>query len=119
MNLRKLISLCALLALFVAQISVAHHSAVHIDHGITHHQDAPQLQAENVSAHSDHDQQSKQHQCPECLLNKTLQGAFYNQQAALFHVLSSEKTTAPQHINFHTNVIYNANAARAPPRFLI
>jgi hypothetical protein len=116
MNLRKLISVCALIAMLVAQVSIAQHSAVHVNHDVSLHQEAAHLSADKDS---DSDQQNTQHQCPECFLTKTLRNAFYNQEPALFPNHAAETDSPASRIHAPIKLSYNANTARAPPRFLI
>ena len=116
MNLRKLISVCALIAMLVAQVSIAQHSAVHVNHDVSLHLEAAHLSADKDS---DSDQQNKQHQCPECFLTKTLQSAFYNQELFLLPNSAVETASPASLMHAPIKLSSNANTARAPPRFLI
>jgi hypothetical protein len=119
MNVRKLISLCALITLLVAQVAIAQHSTIHVNHDVSLHQEASDQSANKADTHSDNEEQSKQHQCPECFLTKTLQSAFYNQEQALFPNRAAETDSPAHRMHAPVKLSYNANTARAPPRFLI
>ncbi len=115
MNLRKLVSIWALLALMLAQVTLAQHSASHIDHGFSQEITASQ------SAHDEHqhDKDNKKHECPECLLTKSLQAAFYNTPVTLAFFIQSD-VILPQQYSFANFVRrYNSNSPRAPPTILI
>lgn len=115
MNFRKLISLWALLALMLGQIALAEHSVSHIDHGLF------QGEALSHEGHSDHkhDNGDKKHECPECLLTKSLQTAFYSAPFAITFILGAQTLTA-QHQSFvAADKGYQANLPRAPPVFFI
>lgn len=105
----------ALLAVMLGQVTLAQHSASHIDHGFSQ---------EVVASHSghnedQHDKDNKQHECPECLLTKSLQAAFYNTSVTLAFVLQSE-VLLHQQPSFATDANrYNSNSPRAPPVTLI
>ncbi len=117
MDFRKLISIWALLALMLGQVALAQHSATHIDHGIS---------LEFVSSHSDdytHDhndrEEGNKHQCPECVLTKALQTAFYNASTTLFPA-SQTGATVQTYQSFKVAINrYKTNAPRAPPVVLI
>ena len=113
MHFRKLVSLWALLALMFGQVALAHHSATHIDHRISY---------ESASTYNDEhndQEESTKHQCPECVLTKSLQTAFYNATATLFYASQAE-VLLPQEYSFATVVNrYNSNSPRAPPAILI
>lgn len=82
-DFKKLIGVWAVLALAVAQIAVVQHNAVHPDHGF---EVFTSLQV--VDVHGDHqhdhdqDEKASKHHCPECLLVKTLQTAFFSNSTA-------------------------------------
>lgn len=113
MQFRKFISLWALLALMLGQIALAQHSAAHIDHGISF---------EFAFSHDDnhdHQEENEKHQCPECVLTKSLQTAFYNASTTLF--FASQTDSLIPVYQFRTIIIdrYQANSPRAPPSILI
>lgn len=105
----------ALLALMLGQVALAQHSASHIEHGFSQ---------EIVASHDagdthHHDKKNKKHDCPECLLTKSLQTAFYN-AATISVVTSGSKTLAlPKQSYLIVERPYRANAPRAPPTILI
>lgn len=117
MHFKKLISLWALLALMLGQAALIQHSATHIDHGISF---------ELVSSHSDtsnhnhsDQEESDKHQCPECVLTKSLQAAFYNSSSVLLLSLQAEAIEPTQQSLMIAINRYQANAPRAPPAILI
>ena len=115
MSFRKFISIWALLALMLGQVTLAQHSASHIDHGFS------QEVTTSHNDHSDHkqDPHKKKHECPECLLTKSLQAAFYNTPVTLAFALQAETLAQIQQpITIAVNR-YKANSPRAPPAFLI
>lgn len=113
MRFRKLISICALLALMFGQVVLAQHNATHIDHGISF---------ELAFSHNDehhHQEEREKHQCPECVLTKLLQTAFYNVSSTLLSA-SQVGTLTPEHESLTVvNNNYKANSPRAPPAILI
>lgn len=99
----------------VGQVALAHHSASHIDHGFSQELTA------SYNDHSNHkqDHHKKKHECPECLLTKSLQSAFYNAPVTLSFTAQGEVlTTTQQSLTIAVNR-YKANPPRAPPAFLI
>jgi hypothetical protein len=113
MRFRKFISLWALSALMLGQVALSQHSATHINHGFCFEVAA--------SHHDDHDHQeeSEKHQCPECVLTKSLQTALYNASFTLSFT-SQEEAFLPQQQSLRIAVNrYKANSARAPPSILI
>ncbi len=99
----------------LGQVTLAQHSASHIDHGFS--QEITVSQSTNDE--HQHDKDNKKHECPECLLTKSLQAAFYNTPVTLAFVLQSE-VPLPQQYSFATVVNrYNSNSPRAPPVTLI
>ena len=115
MHFRKLISIWALLALLLGQLALAEHNATHIDHGYS--QEIVTLH----DGHNDdgHDQQKKKHSCPECVLIKSLQTAFYNAPALDFIHSGVQSNVFSTQSNVVVGVRYNANSPRAPPLLLI
>ena len=104
----------ALLALMLGQVTLAQHSASHIDHGFSH----------VVSSHADHDEHhndkdEKKHECPECLLTKSLQTAFYNTPFTLSFVPQVKTLVLQQRLSVVSLKQYNSNTPRAPPATLI
>ncbi len=122
MRFKKSIAIVALLALMIGQIALAHHSAVHIDHGFSQAQ-------EMVISHDDHhhnsdndhnhNQDHKKHECPECLLTKSYQTAFYNAPLSLFLAVENNNLILPKQSLIVSRSYYNPNSPRAPPVFLI
>ncbi len=120
MHIRKVISTWALLALILGQATLAQHSASHIDHGFS--QDIVAFyDIHDEHQHNDHqhDEDNKKHECPECLLTKSLQTAFYSAPVTLSVGLPSD-ILLPQQYSF-VNLVnrYKANSPRAPPALLI
>lgn len=117
MHFRKFIFAWALLALMIGQFSLAQHSAVHIDHGFS-----TKIIASH-DGHEDHQNDPKKghlkHQCPECLLTKSLQTAFYN--APVTFVIGIEKQSRDlfKQSSAIVDCYFNPNSPRAPPVFLI
>lgn len=119
MHYKKLISLWALLALMFGQVSLAHHSATHIDHGASQN-----LIVFNDADHGhehEHDEEHKKktHACPQCVLTKSLQTAFYNSFAVLLSVPQTETILPTQQSYLISSNHFKANAPRAPPAILI
>ncbi len=116
MHLRKIISVWAILALAFAQIAIAQHNAVHLDHG------SQSIQIEkHVSA--DHEQDDENtpspHECPECLLVKSLQTAFHADSALTVDFILGKSRFLPTETSFVSNAVASAYNPRAPPVLLI
>lgn len=119
MPIRKIISVWALLALMIAQIAVAQHSAAHFDHGF----ESPYLElstADHQDQNDDDDQEHETaHECPECLVTKSLSAAFVSD-----HALHQELLTGADHFYVTETPYVSARQTkpynpRAPPAFLI
>lgn len=116
MDFRKFISVWALLALMVGQVLLAQHSATHIDHGFSQE---VVVASDEVNDSHHHDEDSKKHECPECLLTKSLQTAFYHGPVTLsFAPQVKALILQPESSIFYLNH-YNSNSPRAPPVTLI
>tara|TARA_B100001179_G_scaffold225958_1_gene206385 strand:+ start:2208 stop:2549 length:342 start_codon:yes stop_codon:yes gene_type:complete len=113
MHFRKVIFSCLILAVFMAQFSIAQHEAVHPDHVLNitlNHQ---------IETGQEDPDQHKQPDCAECLLTKTLQTAFYNSPSLItvdFPLLDNvflpvEAVKQAKRFTFYH--------VRAPPLFLI
>lgn len=118
MHSRKIILVLALLALAVGQVTLAHHSASHINHGFSQEITISQ------SAHDEHQhdkdgKDKKKHECPECLLTKSLQTAFYNTPTTFSFTPHSEAIRLQQYSFASVLDSYNSNTPRAPPVTLI
>lgn len=115
MCFKKFISLWALLALMFGQVTLAQHSASHIEHGFFQEITVSQ------STHDEHqhDKNNKKHECPECLLTKSLQTAFYNAPVTLSFSLQKEALKLQQQSFVISLNRYKANSPRAPPAILI
>lgn len=115
MHFRKLISIWALIALMIAQLAVAQHSAAHFDHGFE------TLHLEQHAADDNHDtgDQNPHYECPEYLLTKSMQ------HALLGDVAYSYVPSVSHHAFYiHDDEIIAARKtspyqSRAPPAFLI
>ena len=115
MHFRKFISMWALLALMLGQVALVQHSATHADHGFS--QEVVVFHDGNDEHQNDQD--NKKHDCPECLITKSLQTAFYN-VSSIFPVNSAAKTLAlPKQSYVIVENHYRANSPRAPPAILI
>lgn len=115
MHFRKLISTWTLLALLLGQFGLAQHSATHIDHGFS--QEIATLHDGHKD--DDHDHQTQKHSCPECVLTKSLQTAFYNAPVLAFIHSEVESYVFSSQSNVGVGVKYKANVPRAPPVLLI
>lgn len=115
MHLKKIISLWALLALIFGQITLAHHSASHIDHGFSQEISITHDVGDNHHHHKD----NKKHKCPECLLTKSLQTVFYNAPITLFFSSKIENIAPVKQSLIVYGFYYNPNSPRAPPAILI
>ena len=115
MHFRNFISTWALLALMLGQVTLAQHSASHIDHGF------PQESLTSYDENHEHqdDKDNKKHECPECLLTKSLQTAFYNTPFTLSLVPEVETLALLQRFSVVSLNRYNSNSPRAPPATLI
>lgn len=117
MHLKKIVSAWALLALVIAQVAVSQHSASHIDHGFDSGKLSVSISGDN---HQKQDSPKNQkHKCPECLLTKSLQTAFYNTPAILSVDITTGVTVFSVRKDIPFQAAYNANSPRAPPVFLI
>ena len=112
MQVKKPILILILLGLFIAQFATAYHTAAHIDHEIS-------VITLNHD-HQDHDDHKKsKHQCPECVLSKTLQVAFFHSSTYIFQQSYVEKTENKDTSVFVSYLEQKSNNPRAPPSFLI
>jgi hypothetical protein len=114
MHFKKFISLWALLALMLGQVTLAQHNASHIDHGFSQAVTSHGGQDEHQN-----DKDNKKHECPECLLTKSLQTAFYNVSVALSFTSEAEALVPQQQSLTIAVNLYKANSPRAPPTLLI
>ncbi len=122
MRFRKFISLWVLLALMLGQVALAQHSASHIEHGFSQETVASNDIHNNHNHNHDkhnHDKDNKKHECPECLLTKSLQTAFYNAPITLNFSLQAEAVVFTTRIPTVFVNHYNSNTPRAPPTVLI
>jgi len=104
----------ALLALVIAQVAITQHNATHIEHGFEAYDSV------SHSSDTDHqDQENQKHKCPEFLLTKSLQTAFYNSPVIISVPVVSYQATASQEFHIVVKVTYSAHSPRAPPAFLI
>lgn len=115
MDFKKLISIWALLALILGQIALSEHSASHIEHGFSQETVA----SNDIHDGHHHDKDSKKHECPECLLAKSLQTAFYSAPIELSFSLKAEVVALTTQIPTISINRYNSNTPRAPPTDLI
>ncbi len=121
-DFKKLIGVWAVLALAVAQIAVAQHNAVHPDHGFE------LLSSQQVvDVHSDHqhdhdheqDKNGVSHQCPECLLVKTLQTAFFSNSTAASIAIEGQGPFVATEAPVLSKASSKAYNPRAPPVLFI
>ena len=87
---RKIITLCAFLALLFGQISLARHSAAHIDHRFSENIIASHDNHNHDEHHHHHHNEQSEHECPECLLTASLQAAVLTTIALEFSVVKSD-----------------------------
>ena len=99
------------------QVALAAHSATHIDHGISHEVIA--LQDQDGNHENNHEHQKKKHDCPECVLTKSLQTAFYNTPALISVYSGMDVSPLSSHFNIFVEARYKAHSPRAPPAILI
>ena len=111
MQLKNIISLWVLSALLIAQLAVAGHSAAHPDHG---------FETAGISqSHTDTDHNKRGHDCPECLLSKSLQAALYSEGIVVISLeLRATDLSLPEHYSVSSESL-KPYRSRAPPRFLI
>ena len=130
MRFKQFISVWAFLALALGQLALADHNASHLAHELpqaisiahndTHDKHLHADHKHENGNHQNHGQDDNQkHECPECLFAKTLQHALLD-SAVLFEAsgfIISAKSQPKTIILSNGNP--KANAARAPPTFLI
>jgi len=115
MHFRKFISIWALLALMIAQ-----HSASHIDHVFSQEvADSHAGHDEHYHDEHHHDEDHEKHECPECLLTKSLQTAYYNASIVLSFVQQADELILQQQYFITSLNRYKAHPPRAPPAILI
>ncbi|HPF78680.1 MAG TPA: hypothetical protein PLF01_05225 [Alphaproteobacteria bacterium] len=118
--MKKLISAWALLALVIAQVAISQHNASHIDHGFSSGKLSVTISGDtHQKQDSQKSQKSQKHKCPECLLTKSLQTAFYNAPAILSVDVTAAIIASSARKDIFVQAAYNANSPRAPPVFLI
>ena len=113
MNFKKLTSFCALLILLFVQMALAQHNASHIDHA-----NSFELATSHGDEH-DHQDKSEKHQCPECILTKSLLTAYYNSPAPFTFSLKAESFISIDKTSVFSKSYFNPNTPRAPPSILI
>ena len=116
MHFKKIISVWALLALAFAQIAIAQHNAVHLDHGF---QSIQFKQHTNIDHDRDNEDTPSSQECPECLLVKSLQTAFHADSALTVDFVLGKSLFSPNHPSFIPNALALAYNPRAPPSLLI
>ncbi len=117
MRFKKFIAMWALLGLMLGQIALAEHNAAHIDHHIS-----VEIAAADCADHQEEDEHpdnAKSHQCPECVLTKSLQVALYNAPTALLSFSRIDILVPPEDSFGISKNRDKANFARAPPYILI
>jgi len=115
MHFKKIISVWAILALAFAQIAIAQHNAVHLDHGFQ-----SQIEQHADAGHEHEDKNTPfLHECPECLLTKTLQTAFHAGDTLALKDTLSENLFSLTETSFISNAVASAYNPRAPPILLI
>jgi len=100
----------------LGQVTLAQHSATHIEHGFP--QEIMASHDDHDDHHHDHGEDNEPHECPECLLTKSLQTAFYNAPIALSIIISVRAITLPKQSHIVSSSRYKSNAPRAPPFIL-
>jgi|TARA_R110000868_G_scaffold219564_4_gene470633 hypothetical protein len=111
MSFRKTISVLAVLAFAFAQIAIAQHNAVHFDHGF----EGQMAQHVDVD-HGEPDKRApSSHVCPEYLLSKTLQVAFYAEDVLSIDFSLGNDLFSPVEISFVSHATALPYNPRAPP----
>lgn len=116
-DFKRLIGLWAVLALAVAQIAVAQHSTIHPYHAFE----------VSVDQHDGHDHQHEQdeehsdisHICPEFLLAKSIETAFYSDSAVVPVQIEAHGLFVAVESSIVSKASSKAYNPRAPPVLLI
>lgn len=116
MHFKKIISVWAILALAFAQIAIAQHNAVHLGHGFQSIQVGQQA---NIDHERDNEDTPPSHECPECLLVKSLQTAFHADSALTVDFTLGQNLFSPDDSSFIPSTVASAYNPRAPPVLLI
>lgn len=116
MHVKKTISVWAIIALSFAQLAIAQHNAVHLDHGF--HGIEIDKHAGADHGHND-ENMPLSHECPECLLVKSLQTAFYAGQVISVDLTHEKALVVTIEAPFVSHIITASYNPRAPPFFLI
>jgi len=116
MQSKRIICAWAIFALVFAQLAIAQHNAVHAYHS---------LEKLHVESHVDedyqHDDENKprSHECPEYLLVKILQVAFYSDVTSAILLTGDANLYIPAEKPFVSDVAASPYQSRAPPVHLI
>ena len=117
-DFKRSIGLWAVLALAVAQIAVAQHSTVHPYHAfevsIDQHADVGQHHHEEGEGHDD-----VSHVCPEFLLSKSIETAFYSDSAVVAVQIEGLGPFIATEAPVFSKAFSKAYNPPAPPAFLI
>lgn len=116
MHFKRIIAAWAILALAFAQLAIAQHNAVHLDNSYT------EIQAQDhADAHHEHGGETppSQHNCPECLLVKSLQAAFYVDSALHVDFTLYQQALPISETLLLSQTTTSAYNPRAPPVLLI
>lgn len=116
MRFKKIISVWAILALAFVQIAIAQHNAVHLDHGFQIVQTEQQASADQERGNED---TPPSHECPECLLTKSLQTAFHADSGLTVAVKLGQDQFLSDDDSFISYAVAPAYNPRAPPTLLI
>lgn len=113
-NKVNLIAFILFLSLIFSQITIAAHAVLH-----PHHDFSITVVQHDDHHHDHNDEEKPEHQCPECLLNKSLQHALANNGA----IDLDSRSKLKEFVITSTNIVIetpiaNYNA-RAPPSALI
>lgn len=108
----------ALLALAFAQFAIAGHSAVHADHAFEIAHAQQQISHDHNSGHGDSDA-PRPHECPECLLVKSLQTAFHASDVGVADFALPAETVSSTKTPYISQAVSSPYSPRAPPAFLI
>lgn len=101
------------MALLFAQVATAHHSAVHLDHGVS-------SVSYSSETNGDHDhQKTSQHVCPECLLSKSLNVTLAVTPVTSAYVSFETLTSGIENDTAYIAYITKYTHARGPPTLLI
>jgi hypothetical protein len=107
---KRFLACFLLFALFAAQISISAHSAVHIDHN-----NIVVASADQSDHKDDHLPQDIKHKCPECLLVKSLQHAYFSDSIDLANLYAYKTHYSDSLRHLIAAITPDQYNARGPP----